>query len=341
MRINKGTCLILFAMIISVNSYAQDEIDQILEAGTDDASKYVESYIEPFFKGFGFGMTNGWYNTAKPHKLLGFDLTITGNVAFVPDKDLVFTFRNSDYNTIRLDNGSTSTELPTIFGTETITLLEILDENGNPIPPSGVSIEALDGLDLKDEIGTNAVPVPMAQLGIGIPKGTDLKLRYTPSLDFDDVKVKLLGIGIMHDVKQWIPGIKLLPFDLSVLIAFTDLETSYDFTDSEFNTGSNDQVGVFDVNAWTYQILASKKIAVLTIYGGLGYNAVKSDFRLNGTFDIGGRKTLTDPLNLNFKSSGVRATAGFRVKLAIVTLHADYTLQEYKTLTVGFGFNVR
>ena len=34
-------------------------------------------------------------------------------------------------------------------------------------------------------------------------------------------------------------------------------------------------------------------------------------------------------------------TAGMRLKLAIFTLHADYTVQKYDVLTVGFGFSVR
>jgi hypothetical protein len=34
-------------------------------------------------------------------------------------------------------------------------------------------------------------------------------------------------------------------------------------------------------------------------------------------------------------------TAGFRLKLAILTLHTDYTLQKYSCLTVGLGFAVR
>ena len=48
-----------------------------------------------------------------------------------------------------------------------------------------------------------------------------------------------------------------------------------------------------------------------------------------------------DPLDLKFAASGFRSTAGFRLKLAVLTLHADYTLQKYKCLTVGLGISVR
>jgi hypothetical protein len=35
-------------------------------------------------------MTGGWYNTAKPHKLGGFDLTVTLNTASVPNGSKTF-----------------------------------------------------------------------------------------------------------------------------------------------------------------------------------------------------------------------------------------------------------
>ena len=34
---------------------------------------------------FGAGLNNGWYNTAKPHSLGGFDLTFTLNTVMIPN----------------------------------------------------------------------------------------------------------------------------------------------------------------------------------------------------------------------------------------------------------------
>jgi hypothetical protein len=39
--------------------------------------------------------------------------------------------------------------------------------------------------------------------------------------------------------------------------------------------------------------------------------------------------------------SGMRANIGFRIKLAIVTIHADYTRAQYNVLTTGLGFSFR
>jgi hypothetical protein len=63
----------------------------------------------------------------------------------------------------------------------------------------------------------------------------------------------------------------------------------------------------------------------------------KWDVDNNGTYDA---KEI-DPIDMKYSASGPRVGAGFRLKLAVFTLHADYTLQKYNALTVGFGINVR
>lgn len=335
MRIAKivGLSVLLSAPL---SLFAQSDMDVYLKAGADDASKLIESYISPVMKSFGYGINNGWYNTAKPHKTLGFDLTVTAHLVYAPKASQYFTFNNSDYSNIRLASGQ-SAEAPTAFGpNEEGPELEILDEDGNA---TGTTFNSINGLGLKEEIGMNAVPVPMAQLGIGIAKNTDLKLRYIPKMNFDDGEIGLWGIGVMHDVKQWIPGIKMLPFDLSALVGYTKLTAGYDM---EGEIDGKDQRAELVASGFTVQGIISKKISVLTLYGAVGYNSVKSSIKVNGTYELEDySEPLVDPVDLAFGEGSLRATAGFRLKLAILTLHADYTLNKYPILTAGVGFSVR
>src|SRR5690606_1516112 len=98
--------IVLLSMPMSL--VAQSDLDIYLEAGTDDAAKLIESYLTPAMNGFGYGINNGWYNTAKAHKTLGFDLTFTASGVFVPSSKQFFTFRNSDYKNIKLANGESA-----------------------------------------------------------------------------------------------------------------------------------------------------------------------------------------------------------------------------------------
>lgn len=328
-----------FALLAAVPSGAQDDIDQLMEESIDDGRKLISAYVSPFMNSLSVGLSQGWYNTAKAHKIAGIDLTITANAMTIPKSDLFYDASKLGLQVVELDNSTPGYPMAsTIFGPETEPTFSYTDES------TGLKETFLGpgGLDLKKNLGRNWVPVPMANLGIGLPKGTDLKLRFTPNIDLgDNSSLKIFGVGIMHDVKQWIPGIKLLPFDLSGFAGYTKLRL-----ESYFDPQNNpDQMGLFELNATTVQGVISKNFSVLTLYGGLGYNIAKSNLAMKGTYDINDNGQADanelDPLDLKFSASGLRTTAGFRVKLAVLTLHADYTLQKYNCLTVGLGISVR
>jgi len=55
-----------------------------------------------------------------------------------------------------------------------------------------------------------------------------------------------------------------------------------------------------------------------------------------------GVKVGSDFPKLDIKNfSGLRANVGFRLKLAVVTIHFDYTRAQYNVFTTGLGFSFR
>ena len=339
----------LGGLLLALPSQAQFE--NFLKGGVEDANKLFNAYMTPFLKGVGYGFNNGWYNTAKPHETLGFDLTLSLNAAIVPVADQSFVFNNSDYQFTRLVGGATSATLPTLMGGKTTERLEnyIVDPN---LPPPGEVVvgdyPAPDGIgqDIKAfTFGQLAVPSPIIQAGIGIVKGTEIKVRWMPSVNRDDFSFKYFGVGGMHSISQWIPVFKNLPFlDISAFIGYTKFSATYAIPAGSID-GANQQAA-FDVSTLTYQLLASAHVAVVTGYIGLGMDNYTTRFRMLGTYDIYPTipeiAVLTDPINLEAKGQGgFRTTLGVRLKLAILTLHADYTIREYNTLTAGIGFSFR
>src|SRR5688572_6194464 len=118
------------------------------------------------------------------------------------------------------------------------------------------------------------MPAPVVNMGIGLPWNTDLKFRFATSGSLsDEVDFSLWGIGVMHDIKQHIPGIKALPFDLSGFFGYTHMGIEAILDDPS-------QKGEFVVNATTIQGLISKKISVLTFYGGMGFNFSKTTLKV-------------------------------------------------------------
>jgi hypothetical protein len=331
-------------------TFAQSETDLInfLEAGKNDASKLMGAYLNPVIEGLSYSFNGGWYHTAKAHNSLGFDLGFSANAVFLPSSKYYFTPSTLGLqNTILTDPASG--KAPTIVGPdESTTYQSSIDIDGDGVKET-FNFEGPEGLDFKENIKVSGVLAPTVQLGIGIIKNTDLKIRWMPEVETGSSRVKLLGFGVMHDVKQHIPGMKTLPFDLSMLVAFTNIQGSTS-TEGTFGKPQNDQRAQlldYSMNAWLFQALISKKISVITFYGGIGYNTINTTSDLKGSYvmvdDPTGNNDLVlkDPVSLQFKNNSFRLTAGVRLKLGPIYLNGDYSIQEYNTLSVGLGVAVR
>ena len=144
----------------------------------------------------------------------------------------------------------------------------------------------------------------------------------------------------MHNIKQYLRGLREAPIELAVLVGYSHMEFVQGLASS---LNVVDAEGVAKFNATTIQALISKKISVVTLYGALGYNFTSYFLGMVGNFDLDNDGTSTDinPLSLDFSSSSPRITAGVRLRLAIFTLHADYTLAHFNALSVGVGLSVR
>ena len=334
-------------------SNGQIEIADVMRAGSADGQKYFEQYMAPGFISFNNGLSSGWYNTAKPHKLFGIDLTVTMNFASIPEDMRTFTFRESDYSILKLDDGDQnndgSVSLPTIGGGNTNQGMIIYARSNveGTTYSTDQLFKAAGGLG---KTPLNAIPTPTLTMGIGLPKNTDLKIRYIPSINGGEFSFDYFGIGVMHDIKQWIPGLKLAPFDLSGFIGTTTMTTEFRFSTGDIGQDNfvvENGLAVIKTNSTVVQGVVSKKLGVFTPYAGVGYNIATSTFDLKGTYqydESGSAQSnkIEDPIELKFSEGNTpRVTVGARLKFLILTLHADYTIQKYSTFSAGVGLNVR
>lgn len=348
----KNLLLTLSFIAMTITLSAQ-ELESLLLA-SDDASKMTESYVNPVMKGLMYSMNGGWYTTAKTHKKFGFDITINANASIVPTADQMFAFTQSDYQYLSTANGETS--LPTLMSEDdTETMIDVSIPVGDGTYKV-TSFEMPGGI--AEDLPLNAVPTPMVQVGFGLPLKTDIKLRFVPKLNFDDsVEANLIGVGLQHDITQYLGPIDKLPLSVSVLGAFTNMKVAYAIEDESANDGvtvSADGEAEFKMDAFTIQALASLDFKVITIYGGIGYNNGKSTVKIKGDYDLEydvedgsgnvigtASESISDPINLSFDASGMRATLGTRINIGFFKIFADYTLQEYNTVSAGIALSFR
>ena len=121
----KNVIKVIFLLVISIKGYSQSFDFTPFVLAKDDASKLLENYTAPMAKSLMYGLNGGWYTTGKTHKKLGFDLTLSINMANTPDSDKTFTFNNDDYQYLT----SNSTTFQTVLGNSDSNDIFKLNEN--------------------------------------------------------------------------------------------------------------------------------------------------------------------------------------------------------------------
>ena len=304
---------IILSIIICESSHAQVSINN------NDAAIFLSQYLTPLSSGVGSALNNGWYNTAKPHKMGGFDLNLSLNTLLIP-KD------KKSFDPNDLENfSSLSSETPTILGKGDGALITY---NGNEIklPNQDNTIVAL--------------AIPTINGGIGIIKKTEINARYMPIYNFNagfagKGEISLWGIGFKHDVLQWIPVIgNTIPLSLSIQGAYSKLNSKQSIINQDVD---------LKIEAYNINLIASRKILMLTAFAGIGYNSTKSSFitNLDQEFNLG-ELNIASPMELEFEAENYyRANIGLRFNIAVLALQANYTISEYPVLTIGAGVSIR
>jgi hypothetical protein len=342
--------------LISSLSFSQVDHVEFLRNIPADGVKFTQAYISPWANAFGAGLNGSWYNTAKPHKFGGFDITTSINVGIVPSSAETFELSSIGLSSSVTGTGTTST----IAGPAT----------DGPLMSYKVNNVTLATFNAPQGLAWKYIPVPTLQVGIGLPLGTELKGRFIPKIESKGGDISLWGVGIMHSITQYLPGSKLLPFDVSLFAGYTMLKgtvplslepdplvpqsyisinPSSAFSDQKLNVG----VGALNISA-----IGSLNLHVLTIYGGLGYSKTRTAMDLSGNFPLpvlvtptlpalpfaqyndSGVKKGADFANMDIRNfSGIRANIGLRLKLAFITIHADYTRAQYNVVSAGLGIS--
>ncbi len=339
----KKLALIAVTILLSYTAKAQD-LDVLLKAG-DDASLLFQNYMAPVMNGMSYSLNDGWYTTAKTHKKLGFDLTINISTAIVPKSSRTFQFNPTNYQYLSLESGKS--EIQTVMG-------------GNNNSTIGVRIPYGSGnykiaeINMPDGVGgdlpLNAVPAPIIQASVGIPFHTDLSVRFLPTVNTKDVNASLFGVGIKHNLMQYLGPLDKLPLNVSLFAGYTTMTSTYNLQNVSTLSGSN-QEAAFKLNTFTIQAVASLDFPIITLYGSVGYDKGKSTLNVKGSYELVYNDestgislppiTINNPINMNFNANGFRGTIGTRFNLGFFKIYGNYTLKEYNTVSAGISFSFR
>tara|TARA_B100000902_G_scaffold163425_2_gene158601 strand:- start:16223 stop:17224 length:1002 start_codon:yes stop_codon:yes gene_type:complete len=330
----KITLIIFFFSIINAYSQYEEHIPSL-----------VEAYFSPLSESVSNGINNGWYNTAKPHGILGFDLSFSLNMIHIPEEAL-------SYNPNDLENyTSNTTSLPNIFSRGLGEILSQTEQVQYQGPNNSIST-----LNIANEkyFSPKILPIPVLNGGFGIGKKTSINFRYLPektiSISNLDSRIglstSLWGAGIKHDLLQYLPAGNLIPLGLSIQGAHTSISNKINSPAEEFN---------LNINTSTINLIASKSFILFTAMASIGFNSTKSEvinypnvlsyvlFGFPATLYEDGSFNNGDFNYYDIKFDRVtefRQNIGVKFNIAIVSIHLNHTFSKYPVTTIGAGVSI-
>ena len=351
-------CLLATALLIffQVSSFSQlNKIGTMMASGPEDAGKLIGGYMSPYLNALGASMSGGWYNTAKPHKLGGFDLTFTINTSIIQESFRTFDVAELGMQSLVLADANDNIS-QTIAGKKEL----------GPMLNYNAGSYSQPAFELPRGTNNPVILSPMIQLGLGLVKGTEIMGRYVPEMRVGPAKVGMWGIGLKHSLLQHLPLAEKLPvLNVSLMGGYTKLTSSLGFmvTPDDIGLGIlpvsgytgawDNQELAFNIKSFTMNLLVSADLPVVTFYGGAGFVNTKADLQLNGDYPVLDASSgtpqvvaATDPVDMAIKNkdggiSKPRLNVGMRFKMAVITIHFDYTRANYNVVTGGLGISFR
>lgn len=333
---------------------------------------YVNAYTEPFAKAFPIGLGGGWTHTANVHSFLGFDVTMSASLVMIPST--ASTVKTTDIN---LPDGfsfaDASANVPTIRAKSDVAAPDI-----NILLSAG-GYEATVGFPAFKGVGLPLAPSAALQVGFGLPKGTEIMARFIPDLsgaankvipdgtNVEFEKTGMWGVGVKHDIKQWIPVVSKVPFlQISGMLTYSRFYTGFSGGDlmvtpemlsitngtlAANTTLWNDQKFKMKASSFTGSLLIGATIPVFQPFIGVGFNSGKFESGFYGTYpiveinstngDLEINDSETDPLIIENKSTKANFMAGARLKLGPIVFHYALTMAEYKMHSAGLAVTLR
>jgi len=351
----------LFSLLLLMPAHkvaAQFDTLQIFEGGISDGRLLLNAYIRPWLDAFAQDLNGGWYNTARPHEMGGVDVMLTANLTIVPNDARTFDLKGLPFDTLQVSGPSGIA--PTVAGTpeEGPELIYREYYNGDTITVAQFNTQPGTGL--------HNISIPFLQVGIGLPGGTDIIGRFLIPVDVpkSNARMSLVGIGVKHDLKQWMPGLKDVPVGVAVFGGYTYFQIysgfkeepdNYDYMEDYLPAHYTGQEVRSVMQSFSFDFLLSTDFNLVNGFGGLGYERSWVKTEVNGNIPVpvfdpeisAEEAVYTDDhvyhvpdtkFNLHSK---FRINAGVRLNISLFTFYLAYKWTGSSVYTAGLGISFR
>jgi hypothetical protein len=292
----------------------------------------IDKYYSPINKIVYTSATGAWYNNAKNHKPLGFDVMV--NIAYMPVPNNKFEFYTEH---VASDEGS----LPTVLSDKSAYLLSSY---------GGDSYAML----LSQEKTINSHFTSNISANLGLFKGSEIAVKYMiPFTNFYG-KSTSWGLGYKNDIFETF-NISVPPvFATSVLFSYSNYKIKQVQYYNE-SISSNSILPVINKTEDKYLKINNDifmlapvfgvNMPVISFYGSVGIIFVKRNYKFYGEYLVREDDSIILRDNFEVKSqinkSAVRYNAGARLRLGLIAINIDYNYTGYSLYNLGLGITLR
>lgn len=341
---SRSAWLVILLFLAALPARAQDLNETLSQVG----EAYARAYVDPLAEVLGSHLNTGLFHTAgTSRKAFGVDVYIgvKGSASLLTEAHRTFNLvyqstvpLDVDFagQIITMDVPATFTvsNAPSVFGDETEGVATISVDHDTTFSTLGLTIPvSFDStLTPQETIGgigpLDVAPFAVPQIGLGTVFGTDVMVRWLPKLTATDIgSLELFGFGVRHNLNQYLP---ILPVDISIQAAWQRL-TVDDAADSQ----------IMNANTFAVNLAVSKRIGVLTVYGGV--QSERSDISFSYVFDVSevDPDIDADPIDVDFtltRKGRTRGIFGLGLKLGPFVWNADVNVGKITIYSTGIGF---
>lgn len=284
-------------------------------------------YVTPGAEAAIHQSTAGWFQNGAALETWDLSISLHGNAIFLPKNRKTASVSNSEFLNLRLQEGSQQARIPTALGGDDPIFFE------GELFGETFDFQTLEGIN-EDEFYYGFI-----QASVGLPKNTQLTLRYAPSIPINNVEYQLYGAGLQHEIDQYFKN----PYDIKLALQAT---YSYFNFDIKFDPLVIPGVTFEEVNikahSFLFQAIASKRVHDFEPVAGIGFSRSNFSYALDGEGETLLNVVNNALSNLDDANNAWVANMGFNIYIGDVSVQSVTTFGEFINTNLGvtyqFGF---
>jgi hypothetical protein len=298
---------------------------QDVSTAASDLIFLTEKYISPAAEASVYQSSGGWFNNFEAKSVFEVELSLQYNVLFIPNKNRSFLVQEDELQNITILGEQASAEIPTALGNDDVVVLQGTI-NGSPFE-----------FDAPEGINDKTVKHTQLQASIGFWKNTNVIVRYAPNIKINDTSYQSYGVGISHNLNQWIKPLNTSSYQFGLLFNYVFTSVEDTFNPADLLIGMINGIAV-NADTFGFNILASKRYRKFDFSATLGLATSKFDYQVSGEGDFIVEILNSSLATLNSSIVNFKADLGLAYRLNNLSFSTMFTLGNYYNLNMGINY---